>query len=206
MFFKSVLEGGRESVSHKWTYRAVRWQLNKPDLKSSFVLKIMWGGLKFRLLRFFLMRPIPSHTNGIFPFPNFNLSPNFSALVLGGMRFWRNASLYFLAVQNSSIGDLVTDSLTHSLTHWLLLLPYKDQSWRLATIPSFLTLIFYPHFLPLFLTLLFDPPFWPSFLNLIFDPHFWQFERQYWRLDIWDTDYNSDNWEPEFRQSFLPDN
>ena len=27
-----------------------------------------------------------------------------------------------------------------------------------------------------------------------------------WRLDIWDTDYNSYNWEPEFRQSFLPDN
>ena len=23
--------------------------------------------------------------------------------------------------------------------------------------------------------------------------------------DIWDTDYNSDNWEPEFRQSLLPD-
>ena len=31
-------------------------------------------------------------------------------------------------------------------------------------------------------------------------------ERQNWRIDIWDTDYNSDNWEPEFRQSFLPDN
>ena len=32
----------------------------------------------------------------------------------------------------------------------------------------------------------------------IFYPHFspWQLERQYWRLDIWDTDYNSDNWEP----------
>ena len=36
--------------------------------------------------------------------------------------------------------------------------------------------------------------------------NFWQLERQSWRLDIWDTDYNSDNWEPEFRQSFLPDN
>ena len=60
------------------------------------------------------MRPIPSHTNGIFPFPNFNLSPNFSASVLGGCDFGEiYASLYFLAVQNSSIGDLVTDSLTH---------------------------------------------------------------------------------------------
>ena len=43
----------------------------------------------------------------------------------------------FLAVQNSSIGDLVTDSLTHSLTQSLLLLPYKEQSLRLATIETF---------------------------------------------------------------------
>ena len=47
----------------------------------------------------------------------------------------------FLAVQNSSIGDLVTHwlshSLTHSLSHWLLLLPYKEQSLRLATIETF---------------------------------------------------------------------
>ena len=35
---------------------------------------------------------------------------------------------HFLAVQNSSIGDLVTDSLTQSLTESLLLLPYKEQS------------------------------------------------------------------------------
>ena len=41
--------------------------------------------------------------------------------------------LYFLAVHNSSIGDLVTNSLTDSL----LLLPYKEQSWRLATIETF---------------------------------------------------------------------
>ena len=50
----------------------------------------------------------------------------------------------------------------------------------------------------------------PRLMTILFHfyPHFspWQLERQYWRLDIWDTDYNSDNWEPEFRQSFLPDN
>ena len=46
-----------------------------------------------------------------------------------------------LAVQNSSIGDLVTHSLTQSLTqsvtHSLLLLPYKEQSKTLATIETF---------------------------------------------------------------------
>ena len=73
-------------------------------------------------------------------------------------------------------------------------------------LPLILTLTFDPHFWSSFLILIFDPYFWPSFLTLIFHPHFWQFERQYWRLDIWDTDYNSDNWEPEFRQSFLPNN
>ena len=31
---------------------------------------------------------------------------------------------------------------------------------------------------------------------------FWQLERQSWRLDIWDTDYNSNNWEPEFMTIF----
>ena len=36
-------------------------------------------------------------------------------------------SSWFLAVQNSSLGDLVTDSLTHSLTR-LLLLRYKERS------------------------------------------------------------------------------
>ena len=35
---------------------------------------------------------------------------------------------FYLAVQNSSIGDLVTNSLTQSL----LLLPYKEQSKTLA--------------------------------------------------------------------------
>ena len=39
----------------------------------------------------------------------------------------------FLAVQNSSIGDLVTQSVSHSL----LLLPYKEQSKTLATIDTF---------------------------------------------------------------------
>ena len=36
----------------------------------------------------------------------------------------------FLAVQNSSIGDLVTDSLTHWLSHSLLLLTYKERPER----------------------------------------------------------------------------
>ena len=41
--------------------------------------------------------------------------------------------LLFLAVQNSSIGDLVT----HSVTESLLLLPYKEKSQRLVTIETF---------------------------------------------------------------------
>ena len=48
-------------------------------------------------------------------------------------------------------------------------------------------------------------------LLIIFDnfdnwDNFWQLESQSLRLDIWDTDYNSDNREPELRQSFLLDN
>ena len=78
----------------------------------------------------------------------------------------------------------------------LPLCPWSDR---------FFYLIFYPHFWPsfwtLFLTLIFYPHFSTSFftliLTLIFDN---------WKDSTGDTDYNSDNWEPEFRQSFLPDN
>ena len=38
---------------------------------------------------------------------------------------------------SSSIGDLVTNSLTDSLSYSLLLLPYKEHSLRLATIETF---------------------------------------------------------------------
>ena len=41
-----------------------------------------------------------------------------------------------LAVQNSSIGDLVTHSLTHSLTV-LLLLTYSERPQRLVTFETF---------------------------------------------------------------------
>ena len=37
----------------------------------------------------------------------------------------------------------------------------------------------------------FDDNIWWHWYN------YWQLERQSWRLDIWDTDYNSDNWEPD---------
>ena len=54
-------------------------------------------------------------------------------LVLGLGDKW---DWYFLAVQNSSLGDLVTHSLTHSLTV-LLLLRHKEQSQRLVTFETF---------------------------------------------------------------------
>ena len=39
---------------------------------------------------------------------------------------------WFLAVKNSSMGDLVTDLVSHSL-RVLLLLTYKEEPWRLVT-------------------------------------------------------------------------
>ena len=77
-----------------------------------------------------------------------------------------------------------------------------------------------------FLTTISDDNFWWQFLMTISDDNFWQFlttetiettatietifdnfEKTILETcDIWDTDYNSDNLEPEFRQSFLPDN
>ena len=140
-------------------------------------------------------------------------------------------STYIPTLENT-IQELVCQWHFHFSCIWAAVLFYTfDIYWIYALLhlirqifvphflPSFLALIFDPHFWPSFLALIFDPHFWPSFLtlifyphflplilSLIFHPHFWQFERQYWRLDIWDTDYNSDNWEPEFRQSFLPDN
>ena len=61
-------------------------------------------------------------------------SPN---LLNGRLSLHRN-KVHFLAVQNSSIGDLVTDSLTESLTDSLtvtvlLLLTHKEQHQRLVT-------------------------------------------------------------------------
>ena len=84
---------------------------------------------------------------------------------------------YFLAVQNSSIGDLVTD--------WLRTLLIDIQ--KTISLTSDLSDI--------------SSKWWPDnfwkFLMTIFDDHFW------WKflmtilitLDTWDTDYIADNWE-----------
>ena len=43
--------------------------------------------------------------------------------------------------------------------------------------------------------------FW-QFLKILDNfGQFWQLVRQSWRLDIWDTDYNSDNWKPEYHDN-----
>ena len=108
---------------------------------------------------------------------------------------------FFSCPADSSIGDLVTDSLTDPLTHSLTDVYFchtKSNPRDLLPLRHLIRVMRrhdLTHFWPSFLSSFFRPPFWPSFLT-----------RQYWRLDIWDTDYNSENWEPEFRQSFLPDN
>ena len=86
----------------------------------------------------------------------------------------------------------------HWLTDWLLLLPYKEQSQRLATIETFDQTDFLKDFQifkrPLdFWTIL---KFWKIF----------RFLDNARTCDIWDNDYNSDNWEPEFITIFSTDN
>ena len=96
---------------------------------------------------------------------------------------------------------------------------WKCLQFLLTRLPILTTFDKFDHFLQFwFFLTIFDIlwQFWTIFNNFgqfltILDnfdnwDNFWQLERQSWRLDIWDTDYNSDNWEPEFRQSFLPDN
>ena len=164
----------------------------------------------------------------------------------------------FLAVQNSSIGDLVTHSLTHSLTdslRVLLLLTSKSdprdlwplrhlirvmrrhdptifwQPWTFLKLfwnffGTFLELIW--NFFGTFLVLLWY--FFGTSLELLwtlfgtfleflwnfFGPYLEIFLELLWNFfgtnamtktiletcDIWDTDYNSDNWEPEFMTIF----
>ena len=120
----------------------------------------------------------------------------------------------FLAVQNSSIGDLVTQSLTNWVTFTFAIqraIPESCYHWdiwshwwgdmTLSTLNTLSTFSTWWHFfMTIFWWRFFDDNIWWHWDN------FWQLERQSWRLDIWDTDYNSDNWEPEFSQSFLPDN
>ena len=88
--------------------------------------------------------------------------------------------LYFLAVQNSSIGDLVTHWVSQSLTFTFAIqraIPETCDRWN----------NFYDNFLWWFLMTIFDDSFWWHFLMTVLEI-----------CDIWDTDYNSDNWEPEF--------
>ena len=94
-------------------------------------------------------------------------------------------SLYFLTVQNSSIGNLVT--------HWV-------GQW----VSEWVTLI---------LTLQSDPrDFWPlrhlirvmrHDLTRKKDKDKDKQKEQWLTCDIWDTDYNWDNWEPEFMTIFV---
>ena len=59
----------------------------------------------------------------------------------------------------------------HSLTHSLLLLPYKERSYRLVTFETFMT-IFYDNFWWQFIMTTFDDNFWWKF---------WQF-CQFWTI------------------------
>ena len=128
--------------------------------------------------------------------------------------------LLFLAVQNSSIGDLVTQSLTE------LLLLHTNSDPRDLWPLRHLFRVMRKHNL----TNIYDnfDNFWQlwHFLHI-----FWQFANigQFWLIliiltfltiwaktntktstktiletcDIWDTDYNSDNWYPEFMTFFV---
>ena len=72
----------------------------------------------------------------------------------------------FLAVHNSSIGDLVTHWLTHSLTVLFF--------WRYRVIPETCDLWdIFDNFWWQFLITIFDDNFWWQFLMTIFDDNVW---------------------------------
>ena len=99
---------------------------------------------------------------------------------------WHTPIMWFLAVHNSLIGDLVTHWVTHSLRTLLIVIQRAtletcdlwdiwSEWWEDMTWPKKLTK-----------TNTKTKTFWEPLLRAILET-----------CDIWDTDYNSDNWEPE---------
>ena len=113
----------------------------------------------------------------------------------------------FLAVQNSSIGDLVTNWLTDSqdftnchsksdpgdlwpLRHLFRVMRRHNMTKKLTktnTKTKTMTMT-----MTKTMTMTETKTFWEHLLRAILET-----------CDIWDTDYNSDNWEPEFMTIFV---
>ena len=94
--------------------------------------------------------------------------------------------------------------------------PLRHVLWQFLW--QFFMTIFHDNFSWQFLMTIFDENFWCNvlwqFLMTIFDDNFWwQFfmtifhDNYLWQFlmtcDIWDTDYNTDNWEPGFMTIFV---
>ena len=90
----------------------------------------------------------------------------------------------FLAVQNSSIGDLVTDSLTHSLTHSVTDFYFCHTTsipWDLLPLRHLIRVMRRSD-----LTKILDDNLWWQFLMTIFDDNFrWQFLMTIFDDNLW---------------------
>ena len=95
----------------------------------------------------------------------------------------------FLAVQNSSIGDLVTNSLTHSLTHGTLLIDIQR-----ATQETFDLWDIWSQW--------WEDMTWPTKIQRQIQRQR-QWQRQWQRLVTFQTLINFDNWEPECMTIFV---
>ena len=110
---------------------------------------------------------------------------------------WRRlkSKNFFLAVQNSSIGGLVTHWVTDSLRTLLL-----DR--KRATLE---TCDLWDMWSEWWGDIWDIRDIWDYFDNLTIWQfrQFWQFWQSLMTCDIWETDYNSDNWDPEFITIFV---
>ena len=104
---------------------------------------------------------------------------------------------YSLAVQNSSIGDLVTHWMTHWPTFVFLTLKSDPKDlWPLRHWWQFLMTIFDDNFRWQFLMTIFDDIFWWQLLMTIFDDNFlWQFFMTTFYGNFYDNFYENFSWQ-----------